>query len=450
MRLRHFLFLILPLTALLLPALFHDVLAANEYNIRGLASSSYGYISFNCLDDGFAGKFPFTFELHFNVPACSLDHGVNLGWDNNFTGQAWNPLLGFIDFGTSATPPDNYAFNTNCENDCNASNSCSACYNSSNERVFGWGQVVSTGEWIELNSDITPQVTINNYLSSAPGVFNGYGYASSSLGAIMFNCAEDNSCSTFDHKVYLWKLELQEMSAPNWSFNDACTSGAKKAVFKWLRRSGTQTAYRVIVNTSNSTSTPLFDSGKLTGSASQLICPGPSCDFTPAYNTSYYWWLQLWDYNDEPTDFFQFDTDTYGVLTDNIAANSADSPDPNFTFTNYKHEFPTPYFTWSPLEILVGTSTDFVSNSHFYTTANPDSSAQLCVDGNCDFLWEVSDGAAIISDATHATTSINFVNNNPKTVSLRITDFDQYTCSTSSPVLTINYQLPIWKEVKAE
>ena len=453
MRWRLFLFLLIIITAGLAWSFGNGARASINENVRGLASSLNGYISFNCLDDNFAGHFVFTFPLRFNIPPCSFSqHGVNLDLDNNFSGLAWNPSLGFIDFGATTTPPDNYAStNAHCLNQCNAGNNCSACYNEVDQRVYGWAQIVSTGEWLELNSSIAPPTTMTNYLAPQPGIFSGY--ASSSFGAISFNCSNDSSCGAFDHKVYLWKLELKDMSAPNWSFNEACTSGARRAVFKWTRRSGTQTAYRLIINTVNSTSSPVFDSGVLPGSASQLICPGPLCAFTPAYNTSYYWWLQLWNIDNEPTEFFQFNTNVYGTstLTDNVAGNAVANPDdPHLTFTTYKHEFPTPYFAWSPLEILVGSTTNFVSNSNYYSSAFPNSNAQNCIDGVCQFFWQVSDGAAIIANATRSTTSIIFLNNTPKSVSLQVTDPDLYTCSTSSPVLTINFALPIWKEVKAE
>lgn len=451
MRRYRLLSIILPLTALLLPVFFNGAQAAESDNVRGRAFNPlYGLISFNCLDDDFAGRFPFIFTFRFNVPPCSLSqHGVNLSADNNFSGLAWNPVLGFIDFGATSTPPDNYAFNTNCSHTCNAGNSCSACYNETDQRVYGWAQVVSDGRWLELNSVISPPTMITNYLAPQPGIFSGY--ASTSFGAISFNCSNDASCATEDYYVRLWKLELKEMSGPNWSFSEACSGGARKAVFKWLRRSGTQTAYRIILNTTNSTSSPAFDSGKISGSAAQIVCPGPLCAFTPSYNTSYYWWVQLWNEKDQPTEYFQFNTQDNGVLTDNIAGNQTANPDdPHLTFTTYRHEFPTPYFTWSPYEILVGTSTEFTSNSSFYTTASPNSAPQSCVGPNCQYLWTGSDPSAQISAATSATTSIIFVNIRPQTISLRVTDPDLYTCSTSSPFLTINFQLPIWKEVKAE
>jgi len=457
MRTKRLLFLLVPLTALLLSSFFNSVEASELDNIRGQArNDTYGYISFNCLDDNGAGSFPFTFPLFFNIPPCSVSqHGVNLDADNNFSGLAWNPSLGFIDFSLNdplELPPDDYAFNSNCLATCDASNNCTACYNENDQRIYGWGQVVKAGDrrWIELNGSVSPPTTMTNYTNPQPGIFSGY--ASSDFDSISFNCSNDSSCYSDNYYVWLWKLELKSMSAPNWNFSDACHTVTRKAIFKWLRRGGIQSSYRVIINTSNSTSSPAFDSGKITGTAAQLSCPGTWCAFTPDYNTSYYWWLQLWNEKDEPTEFFQFDTNETGVLTGNSAANDISNPiDPNKTFTTYKHDLQTLYFTWTPFDVQVGSSTDFTSDAYYYTTASPNTNPQPCIDdGNCGFSWSTSDPTAIIDSPSTATTSIIFTNNNSQTVSLIVTDPDLYTCSTSSPALLINYQLPIWREVKAE
>lgn len=456
MRKQSFILLFLPLVALLLTAFlaFNQAQAGIEHNIRGLASSSQGYISFNCLDDDFFGKFPMIFPFYFNVTACSVSqHGVHLDVNNNFSGSAWSPSLGFIYFDSidPAIPdPSDYSFNVDCPNLCNAANNCLACYNEITQRVYGWAyRNAAGGQWIDLDSE-SPPVTMTNFSNPQPGVFSGY--ANSPFNQISFNCLTDNTCGINDYKVYMWKLELQEMSAPNWSFAQACSTGARRVVLEWVRKSGTQTAYRVVVNTSNSTSSVVFDSGKLSGSATQLVCPGANCGaWVPNYSTSYYWWLQLWNEADEPTELFQFNRDTYGVLTDNIDHNDAVSSAPRLTFTTYKHEFPNPLFIIPP-EILVGTTTYFTSDSSYYTTINPDSNPQPCLDGGaCDFLWSVSNPAtATIEDPTAHTASTTFSDTLPQTVTLAVTDPDNYICSFSSPVLSINFQLPIWREVKAE
>jgi hypothetical protein len=454
MKERRFILLFLPLIAFLLTAFlsFHQAQAGTEHNIRGLASSSMGYISFNCLDDDFFGKFPMIFPFYFNVSPCSVSqHGVHLDDDNNLSGSAWSPAVGYIHFDSSSTPLAlDYSFNVNCPNTCDSSNNCIACYNTTTQQVYGWGyRNASGGQWIDLDSE-SPPVTMINYDNPQPGIFAGY--ADSPFGQISFNCLTDNTCGINDYKVYMWKLELQEMSAPNWSFAQACSFGvARRVSFEWLRKSGTQTAYRVVANTVNNTSTPIFDSGELSGSASQLVCPSLNCDWTPNYNTSYYWWLQLRNENGEWTEMFQFNRDTYGTLTDNIDYNNDVSPASRLTFTTYKHEFPYPFFVMPP-EILVGTSTPFVSDSSYYTTANPNSNAQPCLEGgDCDFLWSVSNPAtASIDEPTAHTTNITFSDITPQIVTLSITDPDKYVCSYSANTMTINFQLPIWREVKAQ
>jgi hypothetical protein len=248
----------------------------------------------------------------------------------------------------------------------------------------------------------------------------------------------------------MWKVEVKQMSAPNWSYSEACSGGARKAVFKWVKRAGIQTAYRVITNTVNSTSTPLYDSGKIVGNATQYICPGPLCTFVPSYNTPYYWWLMLWDENDSPQPFIQFDTRDGHVITDNALANTAANPDdPYYTFTPYKHEFPDTLFDWDPHDILIGSSTDFISNASYYMTASPNSNPQSCAPGLCQYLWSCS-AYAEISSPTNSTTTATFYDLAPKYMTLTVTDPDNYVCSTSSPMLNINFDLPIWKEVKAE
>ena len=432
--------------------------ASVDHNIRGIASSSAGYISFNCLDDDFFGKFTMTFPFYFNVPPCSVSqHGVNLDDYNNLSGSAWSPSLGYLDFGSESAPnaPD-YGFNSHCLNQCTSANHCHACYNYNTERFYGWAYYAANNEWIRLDEPANVPsgsyfmpVRMANVNSPQPGVLHGYIHPS--FGPLSFNCEDESTCGINPYKVFMWKLELQSMSAPNWSFSQACSSNARRVVFQWLKKSGIQSAYRIIVSTSNSTSSPVFDTGKKTSSAYQLVCPSADCLWTPEYNTSYYWWLQLWNDLDEPTEMFQFNRDINGFLTDNIAYNDAVSPNNRLTFTSYRHEFPNPFFSWDPPEILVGSSTQFVSDAKFYTNAQPDSNPQTCVDGNCDFLWSVSNpDEAIIDSPTSANTDIIFKNIYPQDVTLRVTDAEGYQCSRAYSVLTINFQLPLWKEVKAE
>lgn len=428
--------------------MFLEAEASLSDNIRGTASSTYGKISFNCLDDGTGGNFPYTFPFQFSTTPCNPNtHGVNLDSNNNFSGEAWNITLGLITFEATTTPPGGFeAFNSNCPNTCNLSNNCLACYNENDQKIYGWARSLTTGDWIQFNSSLTPQASINNYLSPNPGIFSGY--ASSSFGAISLNCSDDNSCFNDDYKVYRWPIEVKQLSAPNWNFSEACSNGARQAVLKWLINSGSQSAYQVIINNVNNTSSPVFDSGKTTGSAKQFIC-SDSTGCTLGYDNHYYFWLRLWDesYTATPTPWRQFDTALGDTLTDNASENAA-SPDPSLTFTTYKHEFPMPYFSWSPYDVIVGTSTDFISAAEYYTNSYPDYNPQVCTAGTCYYLWTTTDSGALISSTTAATTTFTFTRATGTRVYLKTTDADNYYCSTST-LLNVNFTLPTWKEIKA-
>lgn len=429
------------------------VQAGTEHNIRGWAyNADYGYISMNCLDDNFAGRFPFTFPFSFFIPPCSFPHGVNLDFNNNFSGQAWNSTLGFIDFASSSTPPDNYAFNIYCTSTCNASNSCTACYNEDSQTVHGWAKVASSSVWIKLDdSSISPVTGISNYQSPNPGIFSGY--ASSSLGIISFNCSNDNSCGWNNYGVRIGPLEIRQLTAPNWgnSPSEACGFSALRADLVWNRRSGTQTAYQVIVSSQNSTSSGvILNTGQVMSAANHhLVSSGLS------YNVPYYWFLKLWDSVGSSTSWRQFNTSaTKDILTHNQTQNTMRSVQPSLTFTTYKHEFPKPSFTFAASEegaeneVSIGSSTLFTSTSNYYN----DSGQYLPCTGSgvCSYLWSITgDINATNTTPTGETTEIVFTRPTSSTITLRVTNDNIYTCSTSTSLIA-NYGLPIWKEVKAQ
>ena len=422
--------------ALLLFSNIKPASASALENLRGWANNStYGYISFNCLDDGYAGHFTFTFPFAFNIAPCAYNqHGVNLDATNNFSGDAWNSVLGFITFSSASSTPSN-AFRSHCSG-C-VSGTCSACYEESSRQVFGYMQVKTTGEWIKLDGLAIP-TQITNYLDPQPGIFSGY--ATSTFGAISFNCANDGSCATNNYLVKIGPLEIRQMIAPNWGSAEACSLGANQAILKWNRRSGTQTGYQVIVSTANSTTTGVvYNSGQISNTATQASVS------SLAYDTSYYWFLRLWDDSNTATAWRQFNTSgTKDWISDNYARNLQKGS--SQTFTTYKHEFPRPLFTWLPTEITIATTTNsFVSNSSYYNDSN---TLQPCNGSVCTFAWSTSDSGASILSSTTASTSIMFTKATSTVVTLTSTDDAIYTCSTST-VLNVNYALPLWREVKA-
>jgi hypothetical protein len=450
--------------------------------VRGAAwwSDEYRYIYFDCLDDLVSDQldvaenlyaYPEPRGFHFYATPCTnLVHHVSIDNDGNFSGTAWNYSQGLISLEATTTPdaddpPDNYAFNVNCPNTCNAGNNCWACYNESTQLIHGWARTASSGDWIRLDNATATPVALQSWDYLDDSVLPGHdvepgdfvGYATSTLGDISFNCESEGggagNCATRDYKVYISNLQVGHLSAPNWSYSNACNDEARKAVLKWYLKSGTQNGYEIVVNDTNSFSTSTSDyicwSGIKTPSvASQYIIPNtdPGC---PAldYNTHYYWWIRLFDAEGEATEWYQYGVDDGHLGSGDEATDG--NPDSDIrTFTTYAHEFPTPYFTWEPYEVLVGTTTEFTSDSYYYDSAAP--AVPLgCSTSTCSYLWTTDDVSATISDDTAPTTSIIFFQATGTVVNLSTTDPDSYVCSTSTTV-NINYDLPLWREIKAE
>lgn len=466
--------------------------------IRGAAwwGSQSSYLYFNCADDVVGDRLDVLNNLcggslyYFNNPYCgtglyvfhfysapcsSSQHQVYINSNGNFSGSAWNYAKGIITF-DGTTTPDNYDFNLpangNCPA-CTASNNCLACYNENTQKVYGWAHAADNS-WINLNPATTSPVQIKSwnvasstslgYINSdylKPGDFIGYATTSSDIyDSLSFNCLSaggGNGCTTY--KIYISNLQIGHLSASNWNYSQAC-GGALLANLSWDLKSGGsapngswpkidyQTGFQVIVSTNNSTTTGfIYDSGLQSGSAQSFEINKTNFPaFT--YDTNYYWWVRLRDQNNNWTEWYQFGaTDGHNGPADTITdlGNTYSSPDAK-TFKTYKHEFPSPYFTWSPYTVLVASSTEFTSipDSRYYISGTP----QACSGSNCLYLWTTNDTGALISNATSATTSITFFSVATTTVSLELRDTDNYFCSTST-ALVINYDLPIWREVKA-
>ncbi len=440
--------------------------------VRGVGwwGDTLGNVYFNCLDDVIGDRFddpqnlsgsgrysPPNDKFHFfSAPCSNLVHGVYINDNDNFFGQAWNPDKGLISFSGTTTPPDGYGdTSSHCAHTCNSSNSCWACYSKTDQKIYGWARVDSDGTWLKLSSSLTPPVSLQDCGQSS--VWPGYniqagdfaGYASSAIGNLSFNCESESggsACATRNYKVYISNLTIGSLSAPNWTYAQACSSTALGANLRWCKRSGTQTAYEIAVSTNNSlsTSTAICWSGKKNSSfSSQYILPNsdPACG-SLNYNSNYYWWVRLYDENDIPTDWFQYNSNSASDTDGNRDNNAS-------TFSTYLHEFPTPFFTWSPYEVLVGTSTFFSGLTSRYYTSGAPNSPQNCSNATCRYLWTTSDFNVTISPDNIVTTTIIFDLATGTTVTLKATDNDNYYCS-SSTVFRINYDLPIWREIKAK
>ena len=469
------------------------------------------YLYFNCNDYETGSRFdsegnlqdpPAPLGFHFFIGGCVIDHGVKIDANSNLYGSAWNPTKGFVNFGGSSTPvtlteAQYNSFSSNCPKTCNSLNDCSACYNPIEQRIYGFAQVVTTGEIIQLHANLgsfnkendlqlknwdLSDSTNPSYFSVNPGDF--VGHASSTINgehkSLSFNCLSEygmgsgGSCSEEgkeDYKVYLKYPEVARMTAPNWSYQQACTPGqARRAVLSWNLKAGTHTGYEVAVtktdelNTSGSNA--VCYSGIRSGPATQYTIPNTNDVICKTfndleYNTSYYWFVRL-HYVDDGTPkaspWYQFGKDDSHLGS--ILDLNTNNPLEKTTFTTYKHEFPLPYFDWTPKEIGVGAATtifnalDPGNKSRYYSEANPSSSPMSCDEGpGCQYLWsmdEADEGIISISDPENATTTIKFDEPGDRYISLRIEDPSGYYCVARTLITEINYGLPVWREVKAE
>lgn len=462
--------------------LFVTEVNAATFELRGKAYwGTYGYIYFHCSEDvtgnfldeaanlSGAGRFlpPEVAEFHFaSEPCTDIVHGVEITDTGVFTGSAWNPSVGLIDFEYDGvnSPPDSFAFNSNCSEPCNASNNCIACYNFTDQKVYGWARVNYNGDWIDLDSNensVQIQTTVDPIFAGNINVGDFAGTADiptvtgSYQNSFSFNCLTESypgagTCGSRDYRVYIKNLILTNLTAPNWTYNNACDNlgEARRAILRWNRFSGQQTAYEIVVSKVDtlSTSSGQFAcwTGKQTSIANQHILyknVSAECPNGLEYNTPYYWWIRGYDQDGVPTEWVQYDSNS-GLSTDqNLDSNHK-------TFQTFKHEFPNPFFGWTPDPVLTGTTTTFTSASFYSNSASPNS-WQSCTPGNCSYLWSSSNPGDTISSSTEPVTDINFFGAGDITVSLQVTDTDGYVC-TYSPSIDVNYDLPLWREVKSQ
>src|SRR5680860_142273 len=449
--------------------------------VRGAAYwGNKGYIYFNCTDDVIGNRFDETANLsggsryvappavaafHFFAEPCEeFTHGVEIDDNKFFLGKAWNPSFGNISFEYDGvnSPPDYIFAAAHCPT-CTTGNNCIACYDDVDQSVYGYARVEWNGDWIKLDSTSTVPVKLQS--NDLDPVLPGYSVSSgdfvgtagtSNLGDISFNCASEDysgpgTCATRQYKVYVKNLRLGRLSAPNWSYSSACTGSALKAVLKWGKLSGTQIAYEVIVNDSNIMSTTTgqyvcWSDKTYNPSTIQYIASDVNADCGTRfhYDTAYYWWIRAYDENDVPTEWYQYNN--------NIPTNTdGNADDLTNTFQTFKHRFPSPFFSWAPLEVMTGTTTTFTSDSFVYLPAPADPNwPQSCESSRCAYYWTTTDPSATIYATTSAVTDINFFTATNTIVTLTVTDNEGYVCSSSSPSFKVNYELPIWHEIKAQ
>ncbi len=449
---------------------------------------TYGYIYFHCLEThtgnlldevenlSGAGKYldPATEAFHFTGLPCEIPYGVEISQSGAFSGYAWNPSLGLIGFEHDGfNPPPNYDFNVNCSGGsltCTPSNNCIACYNFDNQYVYGWARINygSGYDWINLNSNPL-SVYIETNLSSPIlplaeldlGDLGGTadvekdGSSPAYPATISFHCrtfnypnAPDPYCTTY--KVCVYDLVLTNLTAPNWEQASACGSSALRAVLRWNRFGGTQTGFDILVSTESDFAQAELNptcfihrdtdaqQHTIYGDTTTLDCPSGL-----AYDTPYYWWLRGYDDESNPTDWVQYENNSINDSDKNLDNNPQ-------TFQTFRHEMPVPsfYYENEPDPIQTNTTTLFTSASLYYTVGNPAGPAVSC-GSNCTYLWSTVNSLDTIDTETSNPTEIIFENIGAQQVTLQVTDPSFYSCSFFKNI-SVNYDLPLWREVKAQ
>jgi hypothetical protein len=419
------------------------VLAGTGENVTGFAwSSNVGWVSFNSKDCDTNGN------GYIDTGACggtdnsstpSYNYGVNVELSSgNFSGHAWSPSVGWIDFAPTSGFP--------------SAPLMAAHYDTATGNVTGWAKILSLGDdgWIKMRKDMADGgADYGVSLDINTGDFSGWAWNAnnngSGVGWISFNCLNDNSCASSNYKVVSGANTAPAatgLNAPNWSYNQAGELYALQALLRWTfsdsDASSTQSAYELEIDDNSDFSSPL-KTGKLTGDATQYSTSTPL-----VYNKSYYWRVKVWDEYDVASNWAE-----YNSATD--TPTEADDEN-NLTFTTYAHEMPDPDFTWFPLNPSKNEETMFTDASMVYLDADP-SAAVSCDDEKCNWLWTVPN--ASITNPIASSTIIKFTSEGAQTVNLQITDVTNYA-ATSTKSITVNVPLPGggpsggWREVKPE
>ncbi len=253
-------------------------------NVTGFAwNSNIGWISFNCTDDSCAGS----------------DYGVHMDNDGNFSGYAWGNNIGWISF--NETDLFDYSFSTDCENTCDAADTpCTACYNSTDNNIYGWAKILSLGDdgWISFNCSNDGSCATSNFnvsINASLNVFEGWAWNNNSNGAgigwISFNCSNEASCATSDYHV---DINFPPTVSNLTETTDYC--GASPGVLlSWDFDDdlGNQQSYEIVIEKDGSSFYTFSDSSAST--EFQLIFGTDYGGNTFDYNASYTWTVEAFD-----------------------------------------------------------------------------------------------------------------------------------------------------------
>ena len=287
------------------------------------------------------------------------------------------------------------------------------------------------------------------------------------------------ACNITNYKVEAQlnqKPWVNNLTAPQWTWTNSCDNDdALRASLSWTIHddsSNSISAYQLVLK--STTDLEQFNTGKCIGlnicDVGDPKCEPSECRLDPSnysnantmlytlnsgdliYNYNYKWEVRIWDDLGEPSDWKVFDTDNGDTATDG-------NPDFVFvgdgsekTFTTYKHEFPQPYFTWSPAQPAIDEEVLFISRK-LSLYGNSDTE---CTTDDCGYSWEYTGDSADckIGPPDNASSTIIIfkkkINYSDGDIELTVTDKSDslnYSCSTST-TFNIKQKLPMWIEAR--
>jgi len=419
--------------------------AGSGDNVYGWAwSENIGWISFNRINcdannDGLSDGIP----AGCPVAGTSIpNYGVNIdSVTGNFSGYAWSENIGWIRF----NPPGPYP---NCPvTTCpDGSPNYPARLNLTTRKITGWARACAgtvNGDcnsatrtdgwdgWILLGPIVKGGTDYGALIESGvpPNEFRGWAWGSDVVGWISFNCEDTGACSDSDYKVMTSLVlnsppYIEPGSQTRSEFYCNVFAGQGRVDFQWKYKDpdlDPETRFDFRVNDVNDVNdlNPEVDrsfsgfnnpDGTINSQVVLVISP-LEADKITFNNTTYYWWVRVWD---------------------NQGKDSGWVPGPSFTTP--LHAYPWIDFSWLPLSPSVGVIVTFTDQSLVFGGATKSS-----------WDWTFQDGDPASSDLPGPQTK--FTSSGPKEVSLTVTDSDTFVCTDTKTVNT-SISLPEWKEIR--
>ncbi len=382
--------------------------AGSSDNVFGWAwSENIGWISFNSTNTGTAVDYGVSID-----PSTGLFSGYAWAGGGEMNGSA-TATIGWISFNSDdltgcPSPPCEARVDLTPEGTY-----CGGQYN-----VCGWARALSATSspgdwdgWIKLNG-----ISLNPDTKEFEGWAAGWDDSTSTavIGWISFNCKNENWCATSSYKVKVKATFGPPPTVSNLSstFPDPCLQ-SRIPTLSWTTTAVNPHAYQIQIATSSSFSSPIIDKkvSDVFGSENSWAPPCNYCcdtyDEISFGEKTYYWRVRVYDENG---------TSSWATST----------------FTTKKNCYPYSGFTISPLNPTVDVVVTFNNNSTCYSA------------GGCSsYFWDLGNG---ITSTTSGSPTTTYSSSGYKTVSLRVTDSNGYTCTTTRRFY-VGSKLPWWKEI---